>query len=594
MVRVRVGVVGLMALVAMCASPGGSWAASASSPAPAAPPARSAETAPRTVDGGFTGLDTARGVAVDRLGNTYVADTLNNRVVMVPAGGGAQVTLPFTDLNKPYGVAVDASGSVFVADTDNDRVVKLPAGGGSQQSWDGFGLLNPYGVAVDGSGNVWIADTDNNRVVVSLGGSIFTKVFTGFHTPSGIAVDRNGAAYVADTGSNQVFKIRSTSDSPELLSFGPLSLPASVAVDGGGQVFVADSGNNRIVQAAFNGSSESALPIAGLSSPLGVAVDELGNVVVADSGHSTVVRYTRPLGTLRVVTSPAVASELIVDGVSRDVWSLEWVDLPTGSHQLCHGDVPGFSKPPCRYVDIVEGVTTTVISDYTARGYLRVILSPSLDTPVLVDGIVRNNFGLWAEWPPGPVNVCFGGFMQHATPACRSVTVTGGQTATTTGAYTVLPDAPGDGIFAALVVTTSPPVPAKITVDDWPTNDWGLDWMRVTSGPGIAHKVCFGPLPNMIAPPCQTVPTPSLDDFYVVGVYVPKGFLRVVTNPSVPGPIYVDGVAANAYGVWAPKAAGTYTVCFGPEPGFTPPPCQTATVTGGSTTTVTGSYAAAP
>ena len=593
MVRARVGVVGLIALVAMCSSPGGSWAAPASGPARAPSPART-EATPRTGDGGFTGLDTARGVAVDRLGNTYVADTLNNRVVMVPAGGGAQVTLPFTDLNKPYGVAVDSSGSVFVADTDNDRVVKLPAGGGPQESLNSFGLLNPYGVAVDGSGNVWIADTDNDRVVVSLGGSIFTKVFSGFHAPGGIAVDRNGAAYVADTGSNQVFKIRSTTDSPELLPFGPLSLPASVAVDGAGQLFVADSGNNRIVQAAFNATSQSVLPISGLSSPLGVAVDELGNVVVADSGHSKIVRYTRPLGTLRVVTSPAVASELIVDGVSRDVWSLEWVDLPTGSHQLCHGDVPGFSKPPCRDVDIVEGVTTTVISDYTARGYLRVLVDPPVPAPVLVDGIVRNNYGLWAEWPVGPVNVCFGPRANAATPACRSVTVTGGATATTTGVYTFSAGVPGPGVSGALRVTTSPPVPAKITVDDWATNDWGLDWMDVSSGPNISHKVCFGPVPNMIAPPCQTVATPNVYAVSVVGVYVPKGFLRVVTNPSVPGPIYVDGVAANAYGIWAPKAAGTYTVCFGPEPGFTPPPCQTATVTGGSTTTVTGTYATAP
>jgi serine/threonine protein kinase, bacterial len=37
-----------------------------------------------------------------------------------------QTVLPFTGLNEPFGVAVDSVGNVYVADYWNSRVLKLP------------------------------------------------------------------------------------------------------------------------------------------------------------------------------------------------------------------------------------------------------------------------------------------------------------------------------------------------------------------------------------------------------------------------------------------------------------------------------------
>ncbi len=77
---------------------------------------------------------------------------------------GAQITVPTSGLSHPYGVAVDGAGDVFIADQNNGRVVEVPAGGGAQVTV-GSGLNQPTGVAVDGAGNVFIADNHNNRVV---------------------------------------------------------------------------------------------------------------------------------------------------------------------------------------------------------------------------------------------------------------------------------------------------------------------------------------------------------------------------------------------------------------------------------------------
>ena len=59
-----------------------------------------------------------------RAGDVFIADTDNNRVVEVPAGGGPQITVA-SGLNFPAGVAVDGAGDVFIADTGNNRVVEV-------------------------------------------------------------------------------------------------------------------------------------------------------------------------------------------------------------------------------------------------------------------------------------------------------------------------------------------------------------------------------------------------------------------------------------------------------------------------------------
>jgi NHL repeat len=61
------------------------------------------------------GLGEPFGVAVDRVGDLFVADHQNSRVLVLAPGGSPQA-LPFTGLDRPTGVAVDETGDVFVAD----------------------------------------------------------------------------------------------------------------------------------------------------------------------------------------------------------------------------------------------------------------------------------------------------------------------------------------------------------------------------------------------------------------------------------------------------------------------------------------------
>ena len=124
--------------------------------------------------------------AFDSLGNLYVGDTYNHRVLKngsivagngIPGYSGDGVTATSSSLNFPSGVAVDAGGNLYIADTGNHRVRMVSGGlittvagtGIAGYSGDGASAMNaqldrPTRVALDSAGNLYIADSMNHRV----------------------------------------------------------------------------------------------------------------------------------------------------------------------------------------------------------------------------------------------------------------------------------------------------------------------------------------------------------------------------------------------------------------------------------------------
>jgi sugar lactone lactonase YvrE len=252
----------------------------------------------------------------------------------------------------PFGVALDKSGNFYIADTGNNRVRKVnistytitTVAGNGKLAFCGDGgpatsacLSQPTGVAVDSAGALYIADNGNYRIRrVDTSGKITTYAGNGsptfcgdgqpatlacLHTPTGVAVDTKGNVYVADEYSCRVRKILASnhtittvagngaigsSGDGGLAIFAELGGPTGVAVDPAGNLYIADWGNHRVRQVnpsgiistlAGNGTSAfcgdgGVAASACLRSPYGVAVDGSGNVFIADSGNSRIRKVT--------------------------------------------------------------------------------------------------------------------------------------------------------------------------------------------------------------------------------------------------------------------------------------------------------------
>ena len=135
-----------------------------------------------------------RRVAVDGSGNLYIASIDNNYVRRVDVAGTASLIAGTREpgyggdggpavearLNYPAGVAVDKAGNVYIADTGNHRIRRVDTlgtittiAGTGVPGYSGDGgpgteaqLTSPFALAVDGSGNLFVADLGNYRIRV--------------------------------------------------------------------------------------------------------------------------------------------------------------------------------------------------------------------------------------------------------------------------------------------------------------------------------------------------------------------------------------------------------------------------------------------
>ena len=225
-----------------------------------------------------------------------------------------------------------------------------------------------------------------------------------------------------------------------------------------------------------------------------------------------------------------------------------------------------------------------------APALLRVTTNPAVPAKIIVDGIPRDEWGLtWMKIAPVPHTVAFGDIYGYGTPAAQSVTTTPGATTQVVGNY--IP-------YGSLRVITNPALPATISVNGEPANDWGM-WRAAAPG---SYTVHFGAVQGYNPPEDQTATVVAGALTTITGNYFANpsapgpdpstfGYLRVTTTPAVPATVLVNGVIRDEWGLtWVKLAPGTYTVSFKGVYGVTPPAPQTVTVTTGPTTVYEGVF----
>lgn len=114
------------------------------------------------------------GLATDRQGRIYVADSCNHRIQVFSAQGQwlASFGQPGTALGQmsyPYDILVDADGLLYVCEFGNSRIQIFDAHYQPLEMIGGFGFEpgrfhNPWSIAFDSQGNLYVADGSNHRV----------------------------------------------------------------------------------------------------------------------------------------------------------------------------------------------------------------------------------------------------------------------------------------------------------------------------------------------------------------------------------------------------------------------------------------------
>ena len=286
------------------------------------------------------------GIAVDYRGNVIVADGGQSNCIRIITQDGKVSTIAGSDqgfrdgdalgsqFDTPSGVAVDKQGNIFIADTSNNRIRKLSADGRTVSTVAGSGASGskdgpageaefdgPIGIAVDRKGNIFVADTYNDSIRrISVEGNVTTIAGGGipgyvdgqaasalFDTPCGVVEDTEGNLYVADTGNRAIRKITETGEVttvPVEHAESPLDRPVGLVVTHDKFLFIADEGRGRIVRVTPEGKTsvyagsgtgfaDGVGAEARFSGVCGLAIDRQGNLYSADT-HNYLVREIFP------------------------------------------------------------------------------------------------------------------------------------------------------------------------------------------------------------------------------------------------------------------------------------------------------------
>jgi uncharacterized protein (TIGR03437 family) len=312
-------------------------------------------------------LNSPAGLAVDRSGALYIADSQNQRIRKVAGGvistvlGGASATALLT----PLAVSAGGYGDLYVADMS--AVIRRFTAAGAWLNFAGTGdpgysgdggpaggarLSQPLALAADIAGNVLIADgcrlrqVDISGRIQTIAGDAFqhyigdggTALNAILNHPAAVALDSSGRLMIADTASQRARRViagsigtvagnGSAASGPDgaMAADAPLNYPTGIAAGDAGELWIAESRGHRVrivtsdgwmrtaVGAGSAGLGPEGLPPnqTALNGPRGLCRDRAGSLYVVDTGNHRVLRLT-PSGTVETAAgngSPGAAGD---------------------------------------------------------------------------------------------------------------------------------------------------------------------------------------------------------------------------------------------------------------------------------------------
>ncbi len=353
-----------------------------------------------------------RSIAIDQSGNLYVADTYNFLIRKITPSGlvstiagikGVQGSANGPGLSAtfsgPSGIAVDAMGNIYVADDwlirkiTPDGTVSTLAGTGASGSNDGIGTAASFGLpqylAVDAAGNLYVSDEGNNLIrKITPAGVVSTIVgtngsygsYNGIGTaatinfPVGITLDQSGNAYFVDYGNKLIRKFPLTGYSINKALPAGLNFDATTGIISGKPAVVSPAADYTITGNNISGGSTSVI-----------------NLTVNPSSNANLNALSINFGTLSPAFSPGTTS--YTASVSSSIDSLYVIPIPADSTAtVTINGAPKFSSTTFGPILLSPGVNTipvvvTAQDGVTTKTYTIKITRGTLSTNALLASI---------------------------------------------------------------------------------------------------------------------------------------------------------------------------------------------------------------
>ncbi len=307
-------------------------------------------------------------VALDRFGNLYIADAYNQVIRKVTASSGTISTAAgngqwgysgdggaatAAELRDPYGVALDSVGNLYIADSGNQVIRQVNAGTGVISTFAGNGtgageiyggytgdggpatgaeLNRPTGVALDGSGNLYIADTYNQviRDVAATTGIISTVAggapacnslagdggpvsSAALCYPQSVFVDHSGNLYITSPNWGRIRLATAPGAVPAMAAATPTFSVAAGTYATPQTVTIADSTPGAAIYVTLDGSTPTTAG-QGYKGPINVSGSVTIRAIAVGPGYLA----SAPTSAAYTITAPppAVINSVAGNGVS--------------------------------------------------------------------------------------------------------------------------------------------------------------------------------------------------------------------------------------------------------------------------------------
>ena len=289
---------------------------------------------------GSSSLNSSRGIRIADNDTLYIADTGNNRVLVIQPGSPNATSIrgsfgnASNQLNSPTDVFVTGA-FIYILDASNYRVQRWPRNGsnvttvagitgtqGNSASMTAFGYS--YGIYLDKYGHLYVSDQSNDRVlryppgstsgtsgVMVAGTGTAGPALWELNTPSQVFVDDDRTMYIADSSNHRIQKwIYGACSGVTVAGTGipgttasQLKYPLAVVVDSNQYMYITDLFNHRIQRWAPGAcageclvgcSGSSGIGSNQLLNPQSMAFDNQGALYVSDAGNHRVQKFVSP------------------------------------------------------------------------------------------------------------------------------------------------------------------------------------------------------------------------------------------------------------------------------------------------------------